>query len=151
MMSASRCSLFRVPLVPLSTTPIVWDKKLTYKLRLEDQALVKRLVMKIVGHVPKSVLTSLGVTLATRCSQDVDLLEFFKAFGMPDTFYSWMLVAELHLWMLSVRIMAEEMKEGEDVVHFMMEAFWKDAEERFGWISRMILESVIMAGLFFVF
>ena len=29
---------------------------------------------------------------------------FFKIFDMPDTFYSWWIVTELHAWMLCVRL-----------------------------------------------
>ena len=34
----------------------------------------------------------------------VDLQTFFEMFDMPDTYYSWWLVTELHAWMLSVRL-----------------------------------------------
>ena len=34
----------------------------------------------------------------------VDLQTFFEMFDMPDTYYSWWLVTELHAWMLCVRL-----------------------------------------------
>ena len=34
----------------------------------------------------------------------VDLESFFKIFDMPDTYYSWWLITELHVWMLCVRL-----------------------------------------------
>ena len=34
----------------------------------------------------------------------VDLETFFEMFDMPDTYYSWWLVTELHAWMLCVRL-----------------------------------------------
>ena len=32
----------------------------------------------------------------------MDVVEFFEEFGMPDTFYSWFLVTELHVWLVGV-------------------------------------------------
>ena len=37
--------------------------------------------------------------------QAIDLKEFMKAFDMPDTFFSWFLVTELHVWLLGARLM----------------------------------------------
>ena len=31
--------------------------------------------------------------------------EFMEAFDMPDTFYSWFLITELHIWILGARLM----------------------------------------------
>ena len=31
--------------------------------------------------------------------------EFMEAFDMPDTFFSWFLVTELHIWLLGARLM----------------------------------------------
>ena len=37
--------------------------------------------------------------------QAIDLKEFMKAFDMPDTWFSWFLVTELHVWLLGARLM----------------------------------------------
>lgn len=44
---------------------------------------------------------------------------------MPDTFFSWFLVTELHVWMLMVRFMAEG-EEGKLVISKVVEAMWHD-------------------------
>jgi len=48
---------------------------------------------------------------------------------MPDTFYSWFLVTELHVWMLMVRTMAEG-EEGRYVRNNIVEAMWEDVITR---------------------
>jgi hypothetical protein len=48
---------------------------------------------------------------------------------MPDTFYSWFLVTELHVWILMVRTMAEG-EEGRFVRNNIVEAMWEDVSTR---------------------
>ncbi|KOC66746.1 Ubiquinol-cytochrome c reductase complex chaperone CBP3 like protein, partial [Habropoda laboriosa] len=50
---------------------------------------------------------------------------FFKGFNMPDTFYSWFLITELHVWLLMVRFMAEG-ERGKIVIKNIVEAMWHD-------------------------
>ena len=50
---------------------------------------------------------------------------------MSDTFFSWFLITELHVWMLMVRFMAEGRK-GELVVRNIVEAMWQDVTVRIG-------------------
>jgi cytochrome b pre-mRNA-processing protein 3 len=50
-------------------------------------------------------------------------------FQMADTFYSWFLITELHVWMLMVRTMAEG-EEGRFVRNNMVEAMWQDISTR---------------------
>ena len=52
-----------------------------------------------------------------------------SVFDLPDTFYSWFLVVELHVWMLMVRLMAEG-EEGRFTRNAMLEAMWLDCETR---------------------
>lgn len=48
---------------------------------------------------------------------------------MPDTFFSWFLITELHVWMLMVRFMAEG-KYGKIARNILVEAMWDDIEIR---------------------
>lgn len=48
---------------------------------------------------------------------------------MPDTFYSWFLITELHVWMLMVRFMAEG-SYGKVVRNNIVEAMWTDITVR---------------------
>lgn len=48
---------------------------------------------------------------------------------MPDTFFSWFLVTELHVWMLMVRFMAEGEK-GQMTRDYLVEAMWQNIKGR---------------------
>lgn len=48
---------------------------------------------------------------------------------MADTFFSWFLITELHIWMLMVRFMAEG-KYGKIARNALVEALWDDVEVR---------------------
>ena len=50
-------------------------------------------------------------------------------FNMPDTFYSWFLITELHVWMLMVRFMAEGAY-GKVVRNNIVDAMWTDVMVR---------------------
>ncbi|KAJ8971572.1 hypothetical protein NQ314_000626, partial [Rhamnusium bicolor] len=59
----------------------------------------------------------------------VNYIGFFDEFDLPDTFYSWFVVTELYIWMLSVRAMAEE-EEGKLLRNYLVEALWFDVAQR---------------------
>jgi cytochrome b pre-mRNA-processing protein 3 len=99
-------------------------------LQMESDTLLRRVVTKVFRGVPTSLLRSSGIVLLNYCSQNVNVEKFFKELGLPDTFYSWFLVTELHIWMLSARLMAEDTKEGKIVRNSMIEAFWTDCDRR---------------------
>ena len=54
------------------------------------------------NRVPITKLKASGYILLTHCAQRTELLRFFETFDMPDTFYSWFLVTELHVWLMGV-------------------------------------------------
>lgn len=89
----------------------------------------KRMLNKLLPSDSKYRLRTTGFFLLSNCTQKVDVKNFFDTFGMPDTFYSWFLVTELHVWMLAVRLM-EEGKEGRSVRNYMVEALWQDCDAR---------------------
>lgn len=63
----------------------------------------------------------------------INYLAFFKDFDMPNTFNSWFLVTELHVWMLLLRSMAEGSESGEDgrfLRNCIVEAMWGDVNTR---------------------
>ncbi|XP_047371037.1 ubiquinol-cytochrome-c reductase complex assembly factor 1 [Vespa velutina] len=59
----------------------------------------------------------------------IDYSTFYKDFNMADTFFSWFLITELHVWMLMVRLMAEG-KYGKLARNALVEAMWDDIEIR---------------------
>lgn len=62
----------------------------------------------------------------------VDVIDYDKWFNeckLQDTFMSWFLVTELHIWMLMVRSM-EEGELGRSLRNDIVEAFWNDVSMR---------------------
>ncbi|XP_011340785.1 ubiquinol-cytochrome-c reductase complex assembly factor 1 isoform X1 [Ooceraea biroi] len=59
----------------------------------------------------------------------VDFPFFYKHFNMPDTYFSWFLVMELHVWMIMTRYMAEG-KRGKFIRNHVVAAMWEDADAR---------------------
>lgn len=48
---------------------------------------------------------------------------------LPDTFNSWFLVTELHMWMLMVKA-TEFGQDGRTISYYMVEAMWGDVSEK---------------------
>ena len=109
-------------------------------LGLQGDNLVQRLYNKLFGGVPAAKLKASGYILLTTCAQRTDLLRFFETFNMPDTFYSWFLVTELHVWLVGSRLMAEG-DQGRLVRNSMVEALWMDCENRAKAIGDMSLSA----------
>lgn len=59
----------------------------------------------------------------------INFLEFQKRFQMPNTFNTWFLITELHIWMLSVRAIADR-EHGEVIRNAIIEAMWHDVSYR---------------------
>jgi len=80
--------------------------------------------------VSKSTLYKSGATLSACCTHEVDLESFFEVFDMPDTYYSWWLITELHAWMLSVRLSVGNTKEGLYCRNQLITTLYTDMDER---------------------
>ena len=90
---------------PLHTANILYDEEKQKQLELEGNNFVQKLYNKMFGGgVPVTKLKASGYILLTHCAQRTELLRFFQTFDMPDTFYSWFLVTELHVWLLGVSL-----------------------------------------------
>ncbi|XP_074650392.1 ubiquinol-cytochrome-c reductase complex assembly factor 1-like [Tubulanus polymorphus] len=59
----------------------------------------------------------------------VDHVSMMKEFDMPDTFNSWFIVTELHIWMLLVKL-TNLGEEGKLMIHNLVKALWLDLEQR---------------------
>ena len=77
----------------------------------------------------KAVLTRSAKTMYESCADGLDYEKFYEAAGMPDTFQSWFLINQLHVWMCLVRLKPEG-KDGRYVYRRMVHIFWDDVEER---------------------
>uniref|UniRef100_A0A182QA72 Ubiquinol-cytochrome c chaperone domain-containing protein n=1 Tax=Anopheles farauti TaxID=69004 RepID=A0A182QA72_9DIPT len=63
----------------------------------------------------------------------INYTEFFQHFDMPDTFNTWFLITELHVWMLLVRSMAEGAEKGAAgrfMRNCIVETMWNDVTTR---------------------
>lgn len=90
-----------------------------------------------------------GYLLYESIADNISYGEFFQKYNLPDTFYSWFAVTELHIWILSVRVMAEG-EDGKTVRNAMMEAMWTDVQKRskkLGVITTNISQNHIILNL----
>lgn len=62
------------------------------------------------------------------CADGINVNDFFSYFELPDTFLSWFLVIELHVWMCLARAMNEE--KGKFLRNKIVNAMWEDVEQR---------------------
>lgn len=96
----------------------------------EEPGRIKSFIKKMgwLDH-SKGKLKRSGFQLYESACANIMMTDFFKVFDLPDTFYSWFMVVELHVWMLMVRLMAEG-EEGRYTRNAMLEAMWLDCETR---------------------
>lgn len=72
-------------------------------------------------------------TLYESVADNINYGEFFHHFKMPDTFNTWFLITELHVWMLLVRAMAEGAEKdaaGRFLRNCIVETMWNDVTTR---------------------
>lgn len=63
----------------------------------------------------------------------IDYMYFFETFKLPNTFNTWFLITELHVWMLLLRAMAEGAEsngDGRFLRNCIVEAMWNDVNMR---------------------
>lgn len=105
----------------------------------KSPGLLTRLLNRLGLNPDQAQWNTTGALLMTSCTQRVDVEAFFTQFDMPDSFYSWFLVTELHIYMVSVRLLADEAQEGLMIRNAMIESWWMDCEHRIkqlGYIQR---------------
>ncbi|XP_037937589.1 ubiquinol-cytochrome-c reductase complex assembly factor 1-like [Teleopsis dalmanni] len=105
------------------------------KQQLQQQNGILKRVLHKVGLAPnsKSRLKVASHMLYETVADKINYLVFFRDFKLPNTFNSWFLVTELHVWMLLVRAMAEGSESGEDgrfLRNCIVEAMWGDVNMR---------------------
>lgn len=82
---------------------------------------------------PKSKLRAAGLLLYENIADGVNYVDFFNEFELKDTFNSWFLITELHVWLLCTRAMEEGSDNKEDgrlIRNFLVEAMWADVQSR---------------------
>ncbi|XP_017048490.1 ubiquinol-cytochrome-c reductase complex assembly factor 1 [Drosophila ficusphila] len=100
----------------------------------EEGGILKRVLNK-VGFTPntKARLKVTSHLLYESVADKINYVAFFRDFNLPNTFNSWFLVTELHVWLLLMRSMAEGSETGEDgrfLRNCIVEAMWGDVNTR---------------------
>ncbi|XP_029175192.1 ubiquinol-cytochrome-c reductase complex assembly factor 1 [Nylanderia fulva] len=92
--------------------------------------IIERTLKKIgLLDVQKYRYMALGQRVYETVMAQIDYPFFYKYFNMPDTFFSWFLVTELHVWMIMVRYMAEG-NVGKIVRNSVVTILWEDTNAR---------------------
>ncbi|XP_063702534.1 ubiquinol-cytochrome-c reductase complex assembly factor 1 [Culicoides brevitarsis] len=70
-----------------------------------------------------------GLRIYEQIADQIDYPSFFHRYNMPNTYNSWFLVTELHVWMTLTRVMAIE-DAGRKLRSGVVETMWTDATQR---------------------
>lgn len=97
---------------------------------IQNEGVLKKVIKKLgwLNH-SRSKLKRIGYYLYETVPDGIDYSLFFEEFDMEDTFFSWFLITELHVWLVMVRVMAEA-NEGRYVRNAVVEAMWSDVSTR---------------------
>jgi len=90
---------------------------------------IKESILWTIRENPRA--ENAGMNLYETSVDHVNSQLWFKHFGMPDTFISWFLITELHVWMCAQRVMDDGYKRrGLATRDAMIENMWKDCATR---------------------
>lgn len=102
----------------------------TKPVALDDETLTVRIAKKIpFFNINKYRMNIVGLVLYESIADRIPYMTFMEEFSLPDTFYSWFCVTELHVWLLSVRCMSEG-EDGRLARNRLIEAMWADVGQR---------------------
>ncbi|XP_063407091.1 ubiquinol-cytochrome-c reductase complex assembly factor 1-like [Mytilus trossulus] len=97
----------------------------TFIARLREKLLYGRGKLK---YSKKHLMVS-GTNLYFLYRKQINSIDLMEEIGLPDTFNSWYLVAELHVWMIMYRL-AKEGEEGRHSRNGLVKAMWSDVDVR---------------------
>ncbi|KAG8192021.1 hypothetical protein JTE90_001748 [Oedothorax gibbosus] len=93
------------------------------------EGLISRIKQKLTATVSdKTKARYAGIVVYEKCADSINWTEFFEYFGLEDSFHSWFLAIELHMWMCMVVGISE--KFGRVFRNSLVDAMWKDVEVR---------------------
>ncbi|KAJ8919126.1 hypothetical protein NQ315_012111 [Exocentrus adspersus] len=96
----------------------------------KEDSTIKRILNKIpFFNIEKLRAKAVAYILYESIADQINYVAIFDEFDLPDTFYSWFVITELYIWMLSARMMAEDTL-GRHVRNGLVEAFWLDVAQR---------------------
>ncbi len=94
-----------------------------------EMGMMDRIYRRLVGKPTNFLVSPYGSSLLASCER-VDLQAFIEELGMPDTFYTWYLVTELHVWMIAARLMSDGSPEAKEVRNAVIKMLWKECDQR---------------------
>lgn len=92
-------------------------------------SLIQGFFQNIKIQFQKYRLRATGFHLYESVADDVDHTSFMRELRMPDTYSSWFLITELHVWMLMAMLMRDP-KYGRFLRNCIVEAMWDDVTTR---------------------
>lgn len=107
-------------------------KYLIHTKTTEEESFIHKIIKYLpitLSNISKTKLKANAYFHYEAIADKLNYVEFFDELDLPDTFYSWFVITELHLWMLSVRAMAEN-TEGRLIRNNLVEALWADVGQR---------------------
>ncbi|CAB3362720.1 Hypothetical predicted protein [Cloeon dipterum] len=94
----------------------------------ENPGFLKRVAQKLF-HTSRGKYIALGVLLYEKCANEPNFIEFIKVLELPDTFNSWFLMTELHVWMVMTKCIGLE-NNGRHMRNAMVKTLWDDCSDR---------------------
>ncbi|KAJ8679744.1 hypothetical protein QAD02_015531 [Eretmocerus hayati] len=134
MNAATGARIFRRVVITsiLQTTPLR-KHQLLQKQHVHSAAIVHSKTNIITSYwknkLRKIAIGQTGLLLYENLVDRLDYDYFFKEYSMEDTFFSWFLITELHVYMLSLRLMQDD-DIGLKLRNSVVEAMWRDTETR---------------------
>ena len=89
-----------------------------------------RTIKQFVDKKSRKNIRAAGFVYYSICTANVRNGDFIDYFDMDDTFISWFLITELHIWMLCNRVMAVNNHDGTELRDVIIISLWNDCDTR---------------------
>ena len=96
-----------------------------------------RTIKQFVDKKSRKNIRAAGFVYYSICTANVRNGDFIDYFDMDDTFISWFLITELHIWMLCNRVMAVNNHDGTELRDVIIISLWNDCDQRMKKIGGM--------------
>merc|ERR1712083_784665 len=91
---------------------------------------IKNSYLQVANRLSEQDVNAAAAMLSSYCIGGVDSKEFFEFFDLPDTFRSWFIVSELHIYMICNRLLVGQLHDAQRVKTVLVKALWEDVLER---------------------
>lgn len=119
-------------------------KKYTYLENLRFQSSLPSAKLSVLEKIRKRTLDVIGKKTRIarsgclayeKCADTIDYDSLFRFFNLPDTFQSWFVCVQLHVWIVILATISEE--NGRDFRNSLIESMWNDVEIRLSRLAVM--------------